>query len=206
MDEETVNPQDEIAEEIADPVVQEEAVETEPEKAQEQQKVPLSALHKERRKRQEIELENKWLKEQQARKPETVQEPDESRYESATKEDLSKQEREIIRKVEERSWIKQNPERYEKVSELLPEFLKRRPNLAAAIEGASNRYEEAWELMTALTPKEQQKMKTAAAPKKDAPGSPSSVPKGAAMNQAVDVMSMSDAEFSSWRQSQKRNR
>ncbi len=206
MDEDTVNPQDDIAEEIADPVVEEEIVETEPEKVVEEKRVPVSALQKERRKRQETELENKWLKEQQARKPEPVPEPDESRYESATKEDLSRQEREIIRKVEERSWIKQNPERYEKVSELLPEFLKRRPNLAAAIEGATNRYEEAWELMTALSPKEQQKMKTAVAPKKDAPGSPASIPKGAAMNQAVDVMSMTDAEFSSWRATQKRNR
>lgn len=197
---ETVQAVEAPAQEVAEEVVEaEEAIEPQ------ETKVPLAALQKERRKRQEMEIELRVLKEQQNKKTEAPIEQDDSRYESATKEDLTKAEVDILRKVEERTWIKNNPERYEKVNELLPEFLKRRPNLAAAIEGATNRYEEAWELMDKLTPKEQQKLKTAP-PKKEAPGSPSAVPKAAALDQAVDVMSMSDAEFSQWRQSRKRRR
>jgi hypothetical protein len=70
---------------------------------------------------------------------------------------------------------------------------------------APNRWEEAWELMSALTPKQQQQLKTNPV-KRDAPGAPTGVPKAAAINQAVDVMSMSDAEFSTWRQSQRKRR
>ena len=200
MSEETVNPPDEIEEVVA---VEPEVA---PEEPKEEQNVPLSALQKERRKRQEIEAENRWLKEQSMKKETPAPEPDESRFESATREDLSKAEMEIIRKVEERSWIKNNPERYEKINELLPEFLKRRPNLAQAINAASNRYEEAWELMDKLSPREQKSLKTPAAPKKEAPGNPASVPKGAAMNQAVDVMTMNDAEFNAWRKAARSRR
>jgi hypothetical protein len=176
------------------------------EKVLEETQVPLFALQKERRKRQELELENKWLKEQQQKAPEP--EPDESRFESVTKEDLTKHEAQILRKVQEGTWIKDNPERFQKVNELLPEFLKRRPNLAAAIEGATNRYEEAWELMDKLSPKEQQVIRKAAqAPvKKEAPASPTQVPKGAALDQAVDVMNMTDEEYSAWRQSKRQRR
>jgi hypothetical protein len=202
MGEETVNPQEEVIEApVADEVEEQEEAEQVP---IESSKVPLSALQKERRKRQELELELKWMKEQQA-KPPAAPEPDESRYESATREDLSKTREEIIRDVEERRWMRENPERFEKVNELLPEFLKRRPNLANAIASASNRYEEAWELMDKLSPKEQQKLRSAPA-RKEAPGNPASVPKGAAMAQAVDVMTMNDAEYSAWRKEQKRNR
>jgi len=201
MKEDTVPPHEEEVEavEAVEPEINEAAEE---EVQQDLTTVPLHALQKERRKRQEIEAENRWLKEQQQRKADTVPEPDESKYESATKEDLGKTEEQILRKVEERHWIKNNPEKFEKINDLLPEFLKRRPNLAAAIEGAPNRYEEAWELMDKLSPKEQQKLKTI--PKRDAPGAPGSVPKGAVLNQSVDVMAMNDAEFSAWRQSKKR--
>ena len=208
-DEDTVNPPNVIeevehveAEETQEPGV------PEPIKGQQQEtSVPLSALQKERRKRQEMEIENRLLREQQMHRPAPVaEEQPDDRYESATREDLSKLKRDTIREFQESNWMQMYPERYEKVNELLPEFLKRRPNLASAISGASNRYEEAWELMDKLTPKEQQKIKAASTPKKDAPGSPNSVPKGAALNQTIDVMSMNDAEFASWRQQQKRNR
>lgn len=203
MDEETVTPHEENIESVdtSEPEVNEPEIEQEEQPKETQ--VPLSALQKERRKRQEAEIENRLLKEQQNKKPESVPEPDESRYESATKEDLGKTEREILRKVEERSWIKHNPDKFEKVNELLTEFLKRRPNLAAAIEGATNRYEEAWELMDKLSPKEAKQISKPQV-KKDAPGSPTGVSKAAVLNQAVDVMSMDDAEFAQWRKSQKR--
>lgn len=163
--------------------------------------VPLSALQKERRKRQELELELQYAREQQRK----AVEPDESQYESVTRADLGKNNNDILRQVEEKFWIKNNPEKYQRLNENLEEFLRQKPHLAEALKHAPNRWEEAWELMNALTPKQQQQLK-ANPVKKDAPGSPSSVPKAAAINQAVDVMSMSDAEFASWRQSQKKRR
>jgi hypothetical protein len=202
MTEDTVNPIEEMIEAVEQPT---EAQENVPEEKEETQ-VPLSALQKERKKRQEMEIENRLLREQQQQRHVEPQEPDESQYESVTRADLGKQTKEVIRQVEERNWIKNNPDKCEKINELLPAFLKKRPNLALAINDAPNRYEEAWELMDKLTPREQQKLKTAPVVKKDAPGSPGSAPKAAILNEAVDVMSMSDSEYFSWRQSKKRAR
>lgn len=200
MNEEETVPQEEF---IETPVEEtpDDSVEVEP---QEPKRVPLSALQKERQKRQEVEAELRYLK-GQAQKQADPPDQDDSRFQSATREDLGKAKQEIIRDVKEDNWIKENPERFEKVNALLPEFLKRRPNLARAIEEAPNRWEEAWELMDKLSPKEQQKLKTTPQ-RKDAPGNPAGIPKGAAINQAVDVMTMTDKEFSDWRKGQKRGR
>lgn len=171
--------------------------------------VPLSVAQKLREKKKELELELQWERQErqrlmQAYVPQAPKEDDNSRYESATREELSKSQDEIIRIVEEKQWIKSNPEKYERVNEFLPQFLKQRPNLASAINMSSNRYEEAYTLMDALTPKQQQQIRQASQPRKDAPNAPTSVPKAAAMNEAVDIMSMSDSEFLTWRQSKKR--
>ena len=187
-----------IVEPVAEQQEEQEPIETPEPK---EQHVPLSALQKERRKRQEIEQELRSLREQSA-KP---SEPDDSAYEAATKADLGKFQQQTIRAMEERNWIKQNPERADEVNEKLTEFLKQRPNLAAAIEGATNRYEEAWELMDKLTPKQKAALKATPA-RKDAPGSPGSIPKAAAMNQSVDVMTMTDSEFDAYRASKKQRR
>ncbi len=212
MNEEAVEPQAEPIEQImdqaeADTNVQEdnEYVEQSTEKTM----VPLSALQKLREKKKELELELQWERQKNAQVAQSAQKPqeeDNSRYESATREDLTKSQEEIVRIVEEKSWIKNNPEKYEKVNKLLPQFLKQRPNLASAIDQATNRYEEAYTLMEALTPKQQQQLKQSTQPKKEAPNAPGGVPKAAAMNEAVDIMSMSDAEFSTWRQSKKKRR
>lgn len=171
-----------------------------------EEQVPLSALQKERRKRQEMEQELRWHKEQMMQqRAATPQEPDESLYEAATKEDLGKVKQQVMREVQESTWIKNNPEKAADINDRLSEFLKQRPNLASAIEAATNRYEEAWELMDKLTPK--QKMALRPSPiKKEAPGNPAAVPKGAALNEAVDIMNMSDSEFNAWRQSQRKRR
>jgi len=58
--------------------------------------------------------------------------------------------------------------------------------------------------MQALTPKQKIALNKPAAVKKDTPGSPASIPKAAGMNQAVDVMNMSDSEFATWRTSKRR--
>jgi len=170
--------------------------------AEQEQHVPLSALQKERRKRQEIEQELRWTKEQAAQKQQP-QEPDESRYEAVTKEELGTVRKQIVRDVQESNWVKENPDKAAEVNDRLADFLKQRPNLASAIEGAVNRYEEAWLLMNALSPKQKAALKPSSQVRKDAPGSPAAVPKAAAINQVVDFSQMSDSEFNAWRKSQR---
>lgn len=181
-------------------------------RAYEKTMVPLSALQKLREKKRELELELQWERQKHtAASQQKPEEEDNSRYESATREDLKnslrQSQEEAIRAIEERLWIKQNPEKYEKVNEYLPQFLKQKPNLASAINQASNRYEEAFLLMQALSPKQQQQLKKEATQvKKEAPNAPGSIPKAAALNDAVDVMNMSDAEFYAWKQSKRGRR
>lgn len=185
------------------------------EEPQEEKHVPLSALQKERRKRQEIEaranraeVEAQYLREMQQKQQQTEEE-DESQYESVTRAELkqtnSRNTEEVMRQVEERIWIKTNAEKKQYVDENLESFLQKRPNLRVAIAESSNRYEEAYTLMEALSPKERRQI-AQPAQRKAAPGSPTAVPKAAAMNQAVDVMSMNDTEYREWRQAQRKRR
>lgn len=163
----------------------------------EQKMVPLSALQEERKKRKDLK---EYYEQQQQQQP---QEEDYSRYESVTKEDLQKSQTEIARVIEEKSWIRSNPEKYEVISKKLPEFIKQRPNLASAINSAENRYEEAYQLMKALSPREKQQLEDAAEGK-SVIRNPSSAPKTANLNDSVDVMQMSDEEFQNWRKSKVR--
>lgn len=211
MNEEAVEPQAEPIEQIMD---QHEAdsVQEGNEQAERPEKkmVPLSALQKLREKKKELELELQWERQRNAQQmqPPKPPEEDNSRYESATREDLSRSQEEAIRLIEEKLWVKQNPETYELINEQLPTFLKQRPNLALAINQSANRYEEAYTLMTALSPKQQQQLSKEATPipKKEAPNAPGGVPKAAALNEAVDIMNMSDKEFAEWRASKRKRR
>jgi DNA repair exonuclease SbcCD ATPase subunit len=198
MEEEAVQPQVEVQDQSSEPIHEDNSQEN---IEQEIRQVPLATYLKERRENKDLKAEIRSLREQK-----NSQEEDESRYESVTKEDLGNSQEKIIKTVEERRWIKENPERYEKVMENLEEFLKKRPNLASAIKEAPNSYEEAWELMNALSPRQQQSLFKGAAPKKEAPGSPSGVPKAASINEAVDVMQMTDSEYRKWRDSKKKRR
>jgi len=218
MNEEAVEPQAEPIEQILDqpevetPVENDIKVQEENEEGKTQPKktmIPLSVAQKLREQKRELELELQWERQRNAQAQATAQKPpeeDNSRFESATREDVTRSQEEAIRVIEERLWIKNNPEKYEKVNEYLPQFLKQRPNLASAINLASNRYEEAYTLMDALTPKQQQQLTKPIPPKKEAPNAPGGIPKAAVMNDAVDIMNMSDTEFAAWRQSKKRRR
>lgn len=197
MQEETVEPQQDIVQEAQ---LEQPIQEVQEPVDQKETHVPLFALQKERKKRQELEYENQLLKEQFKS---SVPKEDDSQYESVTRADLKQYSLEIERAIEEKSWIKNNPEKAQKVDSNLEEFLRQKPHLAKALKYSPNRYEEAWELMSALTPKQQQQLKPATQ-KREPPGSPNNAPKAAAMNQAVDVMSMSDSEYLSWRKAQKR--
>ncbi|HJZ04594.1 MAG TPA: hypothetical protein VJ327_01875 [Patescibacteria group bacterium] len=209
MDEDT-EPQ-----EVMDEVQESPEIEQSADAPVEQEKmVPLSALQKERAKRhserearQRAEVENQYLKEQRI-KPEPKEE-DESQYEAPTKaevkNDISRSEAAIVRKVQESLWISQNPEKSQYIEDNLETFLKQRPNLRNAIGEAQNRYEEAYLLMNALTPKQRQELKPKVE-KKPVAGSPGGIPKAAALNDAVDVMSMSDDEYRTWRTDRKKRR
>jgi hypothetical protein len=209
MSEDAVEPQENLVEQVE----QQDQVDVDHEQvAYEKTMVPLSALQKVREKKKEVELELQWERQQRQREQAAHKpaEEDNSRYESATKEDVQNSNAKIRKEIREEMWIEQNPEKYELINERLPSFLKQRPHLARAIEDSRNRYEEAYTLMEALTPRQQQQLKRdAGAPtltKKEAPNSPGTIPKATAMNSAVDVMSMSDSEFASWRSSMKRKR
>ena len=175
--------------------------------------IPLSVAQKLREKKKELEMELQFERQERQRmiaQQNAIQKPveeDNSRYETATKEDVKLSQEEVFRAVEEKLWIKQNPEKYERVNEDLAKFLKQRPNLASAIHQATNRYEEAYELMAALTPKQQRDMRAApTVQKKEAPNAPGGIPKAAALNEAVDVMAMNDTEFRNWMQSKRKQR
>lgn len=208
MKEEIVEPQE--AEPIEQIVEQAEAEapaqDVVAEESSTQTMIPLSVAQKLREKNRERELEIQFLRQQNAellsRAPQAPKEDDNSRYESATKEDLSHVQNEAVRIVEERLWIRQNPEKYERVNQELETFLKTRPHLATAIKEAPNRYEEAFTLLDALSPKPKQEApRSAPPPKKVAPNAPGGVPKSTAMVQTIDVMKMSDKEYLEWRNS-----
>lgn len=206
MSEEIVEPQeqmDQVIEQAEPEQSFEDNVDSE-DRSYQKKMIPLTVAQKLREQKRELELELQWERQRNAQQTQKPVEDDNSRYESATREDLTKSQEEAIRLIEERLWIKQNPEKYELVTENLPKFLKQRPNLVSAINHSTNRYEEAYTLMDALTPKQKNQLMEQSKPKKEAPNAPSGIPKAAAMNQTVDVMSMSDKEFAEWRQSKRR--
>ena len=211
---EAVQQTEEIASPIAEETQQQQEVidnaEVEQQTATEEPKIPLSALQKERRKRQEAEQRAKVYEEIYAKQSQPQQPVENNdQYETVTKADLKNFENKAIRAVEEKSWVRNNPEKLEEINEKLTEFLKQRPHLTSAIENAPNRYEEAWILMNALTPRQKVDLKTAtvkAQKKIDAPASPSATPKAAGINQALDYFDMSDSEYRAFVKSTKKPR
>lgn len=179
------------------------------EESREEERVPLSALQKERRKRQEAERKSVWLEEinqKQLRESRPVEEKEDDSYEAATKADLRESNKKSLQQTQEQIWINNNPEKAIEVANNLKEFLNKRDHLRLAIEASPNRYEEAWTLMNAYEPKQRNINKSAEPPKKNAPGSPSNIPKAAGMNETVDFGQMTDDEFNKWRRSQIKRR
>ena len=204
-EEQTVNAQQEVQEETHAPEQQQEKKTSTEETPSTH--VPLSALQKERQKRKEYEERLRYYEELERQKQAQQQQEEEDPYEPLTKAEFGQSKSEITRNVLETLWVKDNPDKAAEVNEKLDEFLKQRPHLRYALNAVPNRYEEAWNLMEALTPREKKALMTNnEQPKKEAPASPSSVPKAAGMNQAVDVMSMTDQEFNAWRKSKKQRR
>jgi len=169
----------------------------------EEKMIPLSVVQKERKKRQQLQQELDFLKNQSQQPPQQQQDDEYSKYESITRDDLKKSNSEMLRLIDERSWCSQHPEKHIYVENELENFLKQRPHLASAIDSAPNRIQEAWELMNALSPKAKVQVNKNSV-RKDSPLSPNSVPKGASINEGLDVMNMSDEEFRSWRKTKRK--
>lgn len=190
----------------------------EPQGHREKTMIPLSVAQKLREKKRELELELQWERQERQRlmqnhqAPQQPPEDDNSRYESATREDLKLSRAETLRELKEDLWISQNPEKAAYVDEHLPKLLKHKPHLAASLKLAQNRYEEAFSFMEAFNPRQapqptkKETGHSQPAPRREAPNSPGGVPKAAALNEAVDFMKMSDSEFNKWRQEQKANK
>lgn len=213
----TENVQEENVTEQLDAVIENieptDQVQEERQEERQEEKVPLSALQKERKKRQEWEQRAKLYEQEKAQQLSTPQqsvEEDEDQYEALTKAEYKKQTQQqknnTIRDVMEALWAKQNPDKVHDVQDRLEELIKTKPHLRLAIEAAPNRYEEAWILLNALTPRQRASLKPSQTQKKPAPGSPTSVPKSAGMNESVNLMTMTDAEFNEWRKSKRRSR
>lgn len=177
---------------------------------QKEEQVPLKVLKKERKKRQEAELKAQWNEQrlQELMNSQPKQE-DMSQYENVTKGELknySQQERQqIIQQIKEEDWMKSNPEKIDIIDEKLPELLKQKPHLSYAIMHSTNRYEEAWEQLMGHSKVNMARQQPVRKESK-APGSPANMPKSAGVNQAVDLMKLSDAEFNEWRKQQRRRR
>lgn len=170
---------------------------------EEEKMVPLSALQKERKKKQEIERENRILRDYQLKQAQQ-QEPDYSQQEPVNREELASTLQQFAKTTREETWRAQNPDKMEVIEEHLEDLLKQRPHLAAAIKASPNSYEEAWELVKGnIQPKRRE-----APPRQErqAPNSPAGVSKSAAMGEAIDVMKMSDAEFNAWRAAKRQHR
>lgn len=198
----------EVVQEEAAPINEQIEAVSEPvaEEAKDKQ-VPLSALVKERKKRQEVEQENKAYRELNIKKlrEEAAPAEDESQYEPITKADFEKKKFEMMQAIEENQWIKHNPEKAQVIHEKLTDFLNTKPHLKVALNQCVNRYEEAWDMMGRYIDKPKAVVKQAPVTKA-APGSPSGVPRGAGLNQSLDLMSMSDSEFNTWRSTQRKRR
>src|SRR6185295_19140991 len=123
MNEDAVEPQAEPIEQIMEEAPAPTDAHEDGSNEEQKTMVPLSALQKLREKKKELELQLQWERQRNAQQHQEPPQEDNSRYESATKEDLRSSQEEAIRLIEEKMWIKQNPEKYEKVNEYLPTFL-----------------------------------------------------------------------------------
>lgn len=121
--------------------------------------VPLEALEAERRKRQDVEAQNRALQELMLKnKPPVAEEPDEDDEEFITKAEMKKrlqttsfaQKREFL----EEAFCDSKPDAVALIEAHLQDIIKRKPWLAQTIESAPNRYARAYEIVQDYMPKE----------------------------------------------------
>ncbi len=192
-----------------------EVQESAPEQEQVRQ-VPLEALEAERRKRQDIEAQNRLLQdyvnrlEQPKEAPVTKSEDDED---LVNKRDL-KQFREKLtgeefaamkREIAEETFKEVNPEAIRQINANLKEILERKPWLAESIERSSNRYARAYEIVQDFAPalmakKSQNNDAQRIVENSKKPGSPATVGKTPNLSQADYMKSLAGTkEFNDYR-------
>jgi hypothetical protein len=150
MEEEIQDQQEPVSEDQVD-----EAVEVQPAP----RTVPLEALEAERRKRKDLEAQNKVLQEMVNSKPPKAEEVTDDDDEFITKAEMKKrldtlsfaQKREVL----EEAFCDTKPEAVQLINKHLEEIIKRKPWLAQTIESAPNRYARAYEIVMDYMPKEE---------------------------------------------------
>lgn len=168
--------------------------------APEPRTVPLEALESERRKRQDLEAQNRALQEMMVKssKPEAEADDDEDEEEFITKAELKRRLKEATfgnkREVMEEAFCAANPQAVDLINKNLESIIKRKPWLAPTIESAPNRYARAYEIVQDYAPREEvAPAKKFSDPKADAkrivensqkPGSPTTIAKPANMSNA----------------------
>jgi len=130
-------------------------------RAEPQRTVPLEALEAERRKRQDLEAQNRALQElmTKSKAPEKAEEEDDDEDEFITKAEMKKrldkvsfaQKREML----EEAFCDSKPEAVELINTHLEQIIKRKPWLAQTIESAPNRYARAYEIVQDYMPKDE---------------------------------------------------
>lgn len=142
------------------PDVEEHEEEQEVAQAPEPRTVPLEALESERRKRQDLEAQNRALQEMMMKSSKTeapAEEDDDEEF--ITKAELKKRLKEATfgnkREVMEEAFCSANPQAVELINKNLESIIKRKPWLAQTIESAPNRYARAYEIVQDYAPREE---------------------------------------------------
>ena len=127
-----------------------------------QRTVPLEALEAERRKRKELEVQNRTLqefmmksKEQQKPIDDSEDDDDEFITKAEMKSRLTKATFSQKREVLEEAFCEAKPEAVELINKHLEALIKRKPWLAPTIESAPNRYARAYEIVQDYMPQEE---------------------------------------------------
>ncbi len=203
-----------VAEEVVNEV---EDTQSSPEEQapEESRQVPLQALEAERRKRQDLEAENRALQHYLKSKDvkETPEEDSEDEEEFITKAELKKRIADVTfknkREVLEEAYVDANPDKINLVNTHLESIIKRKPWLAQTLESAPNRYARAYEIVEDYMPKEAPNVRTNTK-QSDAkrivensqkPGNPSVIAKASSASQSDYLKSIrGKPEFREYRQ------
>ena len=187
------------------------------ESIQEARQVPLEALEAERRKRKELEVQNRTLQEfltkSQTENKKTQEDDLEDDDDFITKAEMKKRIESVKfsnkREILEEAFAESNPKAVQLIDTHLEEIIKRKPWLAQSIESSPNRYARAHEIVLDYMPKEESPMQKLKNPQEDAkkivensqkPGSPQTIAKSSSMSNVDYLKSIAGkSEFREYR-------
>ena len=169
------------------------------------------ALLAERRKRQELEAQNKYLQQyQQMASQYQSKEPedDEDEYTKEIKQYTQQQIQQNLQSALEKQYLDANPNILEQdpltgktwIEAKLEPILAKKPYLSSVISQAENRYARAMEIIDDYTPKSSDnEVRKKLDENGNKPGNPAGVAKGAGVSKLESLRSMSRKEFSEYR-------